>query len=38
MKQRYPDAIGDDVLELGAKVNKGEIPWVSAPTCSGAVQ
>lgn len=38
MKQQYPDAIGDDVLELGAKVNKGEIPWVSAPTCSGAVQ
>lgn len=33
MKARYPEAIGDDVLSLGAKVNKGEMKWVSAAGC-----
>jgi glyoxylase-like metal-dependent hydrolase (beta-lactamase superfamily II) len=33
MKARYPTLIGGAVLELGAKVNKGEIPWVSAASC-----
>lgn len=33
MKKRYPKAIGDDVLALGAKVNKGEMPWVPAAAC-----
>ena len=33
MKARYPDAIGDEVLSLGAKVNKGEMKWVSAAGC-----
>ncbi len=33
MKKRYPKAIGDDVLALGAKVNKGEMPWVPATAC-----
>jgi glyoxylase-like metal-dependent hydrolase (beta-lactamase superfamily II) len=33
MKARYPNAIGNEVLSLGAKVNKGEIEWASAPGC-----
>ncbi len=33
MKARYPQAIGDEVLALGAKVNKGEMPWVAATQC-----
>lgn len=33
MKSRYPEAIGDEVLSLGAKVNKGEMKWVSAESC-----
>lgn len=27
MKKKYPQAIGDSLLELGAKVNKGEMKW-----------
>jgi len=27
MKKKYPGAIGDSLLELGAKVNKGEMKW-----------
>ncbi|WP_431257138.1 hypothetical protein ACQ86G_20985 [Roseateles chitinivorans] len=33
MKQRYPQAAGDDVLALGAKVNKGEMPWDAVTVC-----
>lgn len=33
MKARYPQAIGEDVLDLGAKVNKGEMKWVAATGC-----
>ena len=33
MKTRYPQAIGDEVLSLGAKVNKGEMKWVAATGC-----
>lgn len=27
MKKKYPKAVGDSLLELGAKVNKGEMKW-----------
>ncbi|WP_161974674.1 MBL fold metallo-hydrolase [Piscinibacter terrae] len=33
MKTRYPQAIGEEVLDLGAKVNKGEMKWVAATGC-----
>jgi glyoxylase-like metal-dependent hydrolase (beta-lactamase superfamily II) len=33
MKTHYPDAIGNEVLSLGAKVNKGEMKWISADGC-----
>ena len=33
MKERYPSATGDEVLVLGAKVNKSEIPWERAASC-----
>ena len=33
MKARHPQAIDDEVLSLGAKVNKGEMKWVAATGC-----